>query len=40
MTTITISAGAMFTIGLAVGMILGVVGLAVVAVMATKKKNK
>ena len=40
MTTITISAGAVFTIGVAVGVAIGVVGLCIVAVAISAKKKK
>lgn len=39
MTTITISAGAMFALGVATGLIVGVVSLIVIAYLATKKKK-
>lgn len=39
MTTITISAGAMFALGVATGIIAGVVGLCIIAFFASKKKK-
>lgn len=38
MTTITISAGAIFFLGFTLGIIAGIVGLAVLAAIVTKKK--
>ena len=39
MVTLNLSAGAMFSLGLCVGIILGIAGLVVVAVVASKKNK-
>ena len=40
MTTITVSVGVVFALGVAVGMTIGVIGLCVVAVAVSAKKKK